>query len=63
GGLASTRALFDAAIGAEQDSIDFYENLLPALAKAHHEKVRRIIQEERRHLEDLKLRRDRHSEA
>lgn len=63
GGLSSVKALFDTAIGAEKDSIAFYENLLPSLAEKHHDKIRCIIEEERRHLEDLKRRRDLRSEA
>jgi len=63
GGLTSVRALYDTAIGAEADSIAFYETLLSSLPEAHHEKIRCIIKEEQRHWEELKRRRDRLAEA
>lgn len=59
GALESVPALYETAIGAEEDSIAFYETLLPSLAQTHHDTIRRIIHEEQRHRDELKRRRDR----
>lgn len=58
GAFASPRAMLDEALGAEEDSIAFYQSLLAHVDAAQQEVLRLIIREEETHRQVLAERRD-----